>query len=126
MIDVKELRIGNLVDFKGGHYKVIEIRLFPELSPGGYWVTLDGFDNPVHVMELNGVDIQDFTLTGSSFDYWGFEWEDEFEAWRYKLDKDEEIIISEGGVLCSTDARCVITKVHHLQNIFQDLTGKEL
>lgn len=53
MVNVKELRIGNLVDFKGGHYRVLEIRLMPELSPSGYWVTLEGYDNPVHVLEIN-------------------------------------------------------------------------
>jgi len=124
MIDVKELRIGSKVNFKGGYYTVIEIRLFPNLSPSGYWLTLEGYNNPVHVLEVEGVDIEiDGVYCLKKF---GFKWIWEFEAWRYKLENGDEIIINRNGYLCSTDARCIIKHVHQLQNIFFDLTGKEL
>ena len=55
MIETRKLRIGDKVEFHGGYYVIKEIRLMPELRLGGYWVTLEGFDNPVHQYEINKI-----------------------------------------------------------------------
>lgn len=55
MIEVRKLRIGDKVEFQGGYYVIEEIRLFPELKPSGYWVTLEGYPNPVHQYEINKI-----------------------------------------------------------------------
>jgi hypothetical protein len=55
MIETRRLRIGDKVEFHGGYYVIQEIRLFPELRPGGYWVTLEGYSNPVHQYEINKI-----------------------------------------------------------------------
>ena len=55
MIETRKLRIGDKVEFNGGYYVIQEIRLLPESRLGGYWVTLEGFDNPVHQYEINKI-----------------------------------------------------------------------
>ena len=132
MINVEELRIGNVVDFKGGHYRVLEIRLMHNLSPSGYWVTLEGYNNPVHVIELNGIEVNDHLLKEYGFERQG---DPCYVEWDYSPDINDKawlcgeseglFVVTHCGSWTSRDL-VKVDSLHQLQNIVLHLTGKEL
>jgi len=117
-MDVKELRIGNLVEILGEERVVETISNMPSRGEM-YWVGTKG------LMDVKMIHVKPIKITEEWLLEKGFE-EEEYAGGCYSL---EGISIDTSDFQCAVNGKWIdpnITYKHQLQNLYLTLKGKEL
>lgn len=135
MITANELRIGNLVTYKGDIFNIWSIGNNSTPNKESYYVCLDSQRSDKHLKGISIQDISPISLTEEWLLKFGF---NESASGNYheikltnrsslfKIIDDDFITMEIGGDMPDETELKHIKYVHQLQNLFFALSGKEL
>lgn len=125
MINTNELRIGNWVMAGGGNIQVFDIQRESVIASSGYELNEDLSPVPITVSILESVG---FTQPNGSFDVASVTYEKDGVIVLFEPPDDPENIHGADKISFGYKKVLLPTSVslHHLQNLYYSLTGKEL